>query len=384
MWNILLVDDDPEVHASLKLALPPDFFLTSCYTGSEALAALRQETPGLILSEIFLPDMSGLEILESRSFEPPRPAFIAASHSADTRLVVDAIKAGADDYLLKPYDPLALVELLHKHLARAPAAPQPPHGEQDGRLVGESPAMRELRQKVRACAANESTILITGESGTGKELVARRLHELSPRCGGPFSAVNCGALPESLFESEMFGSEKGAYTDAVARSGLLASSGGGTLFLDEVGELPPRIQVKLLRVLEDKKVVPLGSRKAIPVDIRVIAATNRRLNEEVAAGKFREDLFYRLDVLRIRIPPLRERREDIPLLCYAFLRELQGKASRGGNEGSGKLFSGAALKKLTAYAWPGNVRELKNAVERAFYMCAGSKIGPEYIDLEWL
>jgi two-component system response regulator AtoC len=380
--NILFVDNDPEVHACVRLALEPDFSLVSCYTGSEALAVLNREKPDLVLSEIVLPDMNGLDLMRSEMFEIRRPAFIAASRSGDTHLVAQAIKAGADDYLLKPYDVEDIVQTVRKCLSLKTEAPYPVKDAEETceRLIGESFAMRSLRRQIRAYARTDKTILVTGESGTGKELVARRLHCLSPRSGGPFYALNCGALPETLFESEMFGSEKGAYTDAVSRSGFFESSDGGTLFLDEAGELSAPMQVKLLRVLEEKRILHLGSRKPIPVDIRIIAATNRNLHEDVVCGRFRGDLFYRLNVLRICIPPLRERREDIPILCYTFLRELQNELPSSGV--LKKHFSAASIRKLSAHAWPGNVRELKNVVERAFYTCEDSKIEPEIIQLD--
>ena len=383
--NILFVDNDPEVHACMKLALEPEFSLVSCYTGTEALTALDREKPDLVLSEILLPDMNGLEILRSEAFESYRPAFIAASRSGDTHLVVRAIKAGADDYVLKPYDQYGILQTVRTCLSQRTKARPPVKNEsgEEGRLVGESPVMRKLWQEIRNYAATDSTILITGESGTGKELVARSLHHLSPRAQRPFSALNCGALPEALFESEMFGSEKGAYTDAVTRTGFFESSSGGTLFLDEAGELSLTMQVKLLRVLEDKRVTHLGSRRSIPVDIRVIAATNRNLLTDVEAGRFRDDLFYRLNVLRINVPPLRDRREDIPLLCYTFLQELRKDPSACARAGGGqKYFSEQALRKMNSYSWPGNVRQLKNAVERAFYTCEDSRIGPEFIQME--
>jgi DNA-binding NtrC family response regulator len=383
MRNILFVDNDPEVHACVRLALEPDFSLVSCYTGSEALAALAKEKPDLVLSEIVLPDMNGLELMRSEIFEIRRPAFIAASKSSDTHLVAQAIKAGADDYLLKPYNAEDIVETVRNCLRLRTCTPYSVKDAEEktgGRFIGESPAICNLKKQIQTYAKTDSTILITGESGTGKELVARRLHDLSPRVDGPFYALNCGALPESLFESEMFGSEKGAYTDAVSRSGFFESSDGGTLFLDEAGELSPPMQVKLLRVLEDKRITHLGSRKPIPVNIRIIAATNRNLHDDVICGRFRGDLFYRLNVLRIRIPPLRERREDIPTLCYTFLQEFQKDRPTAG--GANKYFSDMAVKKLVSHAWPGNVRELKNVVERAFYMCEGGKIGPDLIQLE--
>ncbi|MDR1317540.1 MAG: sigma-54 dependent transcriptional regulator [Spirochaetales bacterium] len=391
MWNILLVDADPKVHARAKLMLPPDFSFSSCYTGIEALETLNQKKPDLIFCEISLPDMNGLDILRSGAFQAMQPAFIAISRSGNTHLIVDAVKAGADDYLVKPCKARDVLATIRKYLNLNGALypwKTPRAAVHAARLLaGESPAMKNLRRQIRAYADTGSTILITGESGTGKDLVARELHTLSPRSSGPFYAVNCGALPETLFESEMFGSEKGAYTDAVARSGFFEDANGGTLFLDEVGELSAPLQVKLLRALEDRQVVHLGSHRPIAVDIRIIAATNRDIYADVASNRFRGDLFYRLNVLRIRTPSLRDRKEDIPLFCYTFLREFHTRqmAFSRGNRKPGtppKFFCADALKKLTTHSWPGNIRELKNVVQRAFFLCEDSRIGPEYIELE--
>jgi DNA-binding NtrC family response regulator len=393
MWNILLVDADPEVHARTKLMLQPDFSLVSCYTGTEALESLNREKPDLILCEISLPDMNGLDIMRCVAFQASRIAFIATSQSGNTHRVVDAVKAGADEYLVKPCETDDILATVRKCLTMKAASP---YSRETARtqintrrlLAGESSAMINLRRQIRTYADTDSTILITGESGTGKDLVARELHRLSPRSSGPFYAVNCGALPETLFESEMFGSEKGAYTDAVARSGFFEDANGGTLFLDEVGELSPPLQVKLLRALEDRQVIHLGSHRPIAVDIRIIAATNRNIYADVDSRRFRSDLFYRLNVLRIRTPSLRDHKEDIPLFCYIFLQEFHDSeaVSRRKRQKTGNIpikhFCNAAIRKLTEHSWPGNIRELKNVVQRAFFLCEGDRIGPEHIELE--
>jgi two-component system NtrC family response regulator len=379
MWNILLVDDEPKNHANVRMALPPDFHLMSCYNGNEAIAALTEEKPDLILCEMDLPDMNGLTILKCDTFKMGQPVFIATSNSGDTHLIVDAIKAGADEYIIKPYTQGQLLETIRKYLVlKEPVQHLRNTDEAAGNrpLVGDSPAMRAINRQIHAFAGSDSTILITGESGTGKEIVAQELHFFSPRTGGPFYPVNCGALPETLFESEMFGSERGAFTDAVARTGWFEGSDKGTLFLDEIGELSPLTQVKLLRILEDKRINRLGSYKPILVDVRIIAATNRDLRESVITGRFRSDLFYRLNVLHIHIPPLRERLEDIPALSYTFLREFQKKGDET------KYFSNYAITKLESYSWPGNVRELKNVIQRGFFLCAGNKIQPNDIQFE--
>lgn len=390
MWNILLIDHDPQVHARTKLMLQPDFSFVSCYTGTEALESLNRENPDLILCEISLPDMSGLDILQSSAFQAKRPAFIAASRSGSTHLIVDAVKAGADDYIVKPGTNDEVLKTIFKCLRRKAAERSPKKFARTAAgasqlLAGESSAMKTLHRQINAYADSDSTILITGESGTGKELVARELHRLSPRSPGPFYAVNCGALPETLFESEMFGSEKGAYTDAVARSGFFEDANGGTLFLDEVGELSAPLQVKLLRALEDRQVVHLGSHRPIAVDIRIVAATNRDIFMDIASGRFRSDLFYRLNVLRIRTPSLRDRKEDIPLLCHIFLREFHNRNLILGKKNGGsavKHFCNTAIRKLSDHSWPGNIRELRNVVQRAFFLCESRKIGAEYIEFE--
>ncbi|MDR1625967.1 MAG: sigma-54 dependent transcriptional regulator [Spirochaetia bacterium] len=395
MWNILLVDADPEIHAHAKLMLQPDFSLVSCYTGTEAIESLNQERPDLILCETSLPDMNGLDIMRNIAFQAGRTAFIATSQSGNTHRVVDAIKAGADEYLVKPCEADDILTTVRKCLTLKAALPYP-KGATAARarintrrlLAGESSAMVNLRRQIRAYADTDSTILITGESGTGKDLVAREMHGLSPRSEGPFYAVNCGALPETLFESEMFGSEKGAYTDAVARSGFFEDADGGTLFLDEVGELSPPLQVKLLRALEDRQVIHLGSHRPIAVDTRIIAATNRNIYADVDSGRFRSDLFYRLNVLRIRTPSLRDRKEDIPLLCYIFLQEfyegntVSPRAKQRTGRAPVKHFCDAAIRKLAGHSWPGNIRELKNIVQRALFLCEGDRVGPEHIELE--
>ena len=298
---------------------------------------------------------------------------------SDTDLVVEAIKAGADEFIVKPYRSRDLMLTIRKHLtARGPRgeASRSPAPETADLLVGDSAGLRTIRNQIRSYAAADETVLITGESGTGKEVVARALHRASPRAAGPFHVVNCGAVPETLFESEMFGSDRGAFTGATTRPGFFESSDGGTLFLDEIGELSPPQQVKILRVLEDKKITRLGSNRAASVDVRLVAATNRDLRLSLRSGAFRSDLYYRLNVLRISIPPLRERREDIPSLCFLFLRELRGR------NGTDRYLAPASFRKLMNYSWPGNVRELKNVISRAYTLCGEEKIGQEYIQFE--
>ena len=380
MWKVLLVDDEPKAHALLAMLLPSEIKLVSCFTGNEALAAISREKPDLVLLDIGLPDMNGLEVLRCTGCETDRPVFIVVSGYCDTEIVVEAVKAGAAEYLVKPYRSKDMVEIIRRNLLlRADgngARVSPSPGRDGWNLLGESAAMRTIHRQILSYAGSDGTVLITGESGTGKELVALALHEHSGRVRGPFRAVNCGAVPESLFESEMFGSERGAFTGATTRAGVFEGSNGGTLFLDEIGELPHPVQVKLLRVLEDKQVMHLGSLRTMSVDVRIIAATNRDLRESVREGHFRSDLFYRLNVLHIGIPPLRDRREDIPLLCYAFLRDFNGR------NGVQKYLLSPSLRKLMEYPWPGNVRELRNVINRAYYLCDEDRILPDHIQFE--
>jgi DNA-binding NtrC family response regulator len=379
MWKILLVDDEPKDHGILAMMLPPEFSLVSSYTGNEAISTFDREKPDMVLLDILLPDMSGIEVAKylAGSAAPP-PAIVMVSGMNETNLVVEAIKAGASDYVVKPYTSEGLLKVIRAQLVSRSSlcSPVPRASSDSWDLVGESPEMRKIKLQIFSYAESAGTVLITGESGTGKEVVARALHKSSNRGSGPFFAVNCGAVPETLFESEMFGSERGAFTGATTRPGFLESTHGGTLLLDEIGELSPALQVKLLRVLEEKQISPLGSLKKITVDVRIAAATNRDLKKAVDTGAFRADLYYRLNVFRIRIPPLRERREDIPLLSYAFLRKLTPE-HRGE-----RFFSTPALRKIMDYPWPGNVRELRNVIERAFHLCPGVMIGPEFIQFE--
>ena len=378
MWKILLVDDEPRDHAMLSIMLPPDFTLLSCYTGGEALESIPRENPDLVLLDVQLPDINGIEVLKSVKFSKERPAFIMVSGYDDTNLIVESIKAGAQHYLVKPYTMDALLSTVRDSLmCRIGKGSLPvPADAVPTELIGDSKEIRKIKQQIHSYAPSDGTVLITGESGTGKEIVARSLHRVSQRTAGPFRAVNCGAIPESLFESEVFGSVKGAFTDATNRPGILEFCDGGTLLLDEIGELATGTQVKLLRVLEEKKIRQLGSSKSFAVDVRIIASTNRDLKREVDKGGFRSDLYYRLNVFRIKIPPLRERKEDIPLLSYYFLKNL---GNRGGKE---RYLTTTALRKLIDYAWPGNVRELRNVIERACYLTLSESITDEYLQFE--
>ncbi len=322
-----------------------------------------------------MPDGSGIDVLEAARERDESTQVILITAHATTERAVEAMRKGAYDYLEKPFDNRALMATVDKALEKRTVLGENRHlraaveGREDGGLIGVSRATRDLRELLRRAARAPSSVLITGESGTGKELAARAVHDLGDRCAAPFVVVNCGALPENLMESELFGHTKGSFTGAAsAKEGLVRASSGGTLFLDEIGELPLALQVKLLRVLQERKVRPIGGAEELPVDIRVVAATNRDLEAEVRAGRFREDLFYRLNVIRVQLAPLRDRPDDIRPLAQHLLGKhcaLQGRRM---------VFDDEALAWLCRQPLPGNVRELENRVERAVALSAGPNI----------
>ena len=368
MTRLLFIDDDENAQSTLRMVLPEEYRLYSSLTGREGLEAVRSVEPDVVLLDISLPDLDGLEVLEALSGRLLAPPVIMLTAYSDVELVKRAIRLGAYDYLLKPYRLDQLVGTLRRAVQNIPVRRffQPAAGEEAlAGLVGESPALREVRALLARYGPSDAPVLIEGESGTGKELAAAALHRLSPRREGPLVPVNCGAIPETLLESELFGVERGAYTDAVARPGCFEQAAGGSIFLDEIGEMSLSAQVRLLRVLESKEIVRVGGRQHLPLNIRVLAATNRGLREAAAGGRFREDLFYRIGVLPVRLPPLRERKEDLPLLALHLLRGLGGET---------KSIEPAALERLARHDWPGNVRELRNALERAALLADGAVI----------
>ena len=368
MIRILFIDDDPQAQKTLSMVLPEDYTLVSALTAAEGLEVLEKADPDVVLLDINLPDRSGLDVLDEILQRPAPPPTIMLTAYGEVEFVKRAVQAGAYDYLLKPY----VLEQLEGTIRRAvenialrkayipTADPQVM-----GKLIGESRALKELKSLIGRFAAADSPVLIQGESGTGKELVARALHGLSPRREGTFQAINCGAIPETLVEAELFGSEKGAYTDATNRPGCFERADGGTIFLDEIGELPLKAQVTLLRVLEFKELYRVGGTKAIPLNIRVLSATNRDLRREVEEGRFREDLYYRINVLFLSVPPLRGRDDDISLLCAYFLQQQRRSKLR---------IHTRAVDKLLNHSWPGNVRELRNVIERAAVLSDGDEI----------
>jgi two-component system response regulator PilR (NtrC family) len=366
---VLVVDDEPSMREMLAIMLRKEGLdVALAESRATAAAHLAHSAVELVITDIRLPDGDGIEILRHIKAASPETVVIVMTAFGSTETAVAALKLGAQDYLVKPFDidELKIVvrnafesqQLRQENLLlRTEFRAQ--HGLES--IVGKSPAMAALFDLVRTVARTGSTVLLSGESGTGKELVAKAIHTLSSRRDAPFVSVNCGALPETLLESELFGHLKGAFTDAHQnRKGLFEAAHRGTIFLDEIGETPAAMQVKLLRVLQDKRVRRLGDTSEVEVDVRIIAATNRPLDSLVRDGRLREDLYYRLCVIPISIPPLRERRHDIPLLAEHFLRRFRQETRKNVSE-----ISPEAMGKLERYSWPGNVRELENVMERA-------------------
>ena len=346
----------------------------------EARRMIAEETFDLLLCDLYLGDGTGLELLRETRARPSPPPVVMFTAQGSVETAVEAIREGAFDYLAKPFKIQDLLALARRALDSAEAAGDAAAETEAPRptmLIGNSPPMVELYKKIALAARSDSPVLITGETGTGKELVARSLHEFSPRSRRPFVPVNCGALTETLLESELFGHERGAFTGAVAAGkGLFEQAQGGTLFLDEITETSPGFQVKLLRALQEGEVRPVGSRRVVRVDVRIVAAANQDPEELMNDARFRRDLYYRLGVVRLTVPPLRERKEDIPQLAAHFLRRISERLGRP------VRMTAESLARLQAYAWPGNVRELENVIERAAVLKTDLSIVPE--DLEFL
>ena len=379
--TILVVDDEPEMRALLQDVLQErGHHVTVAQSGREALKRLAEEEYGVVLTDLRMKEMQGIELLGEikRSYPDINVILMTAFGSVET--AVEAMKQGAYDYLVKPIKNEELIRVTERAVREAALRREvnrlrrEVHKEYSfHQILGKSKAMHEVFDLIRRVADSPTNVLITGESGTGKELVAKAIHYNSERRDAPFVPVNCAAIPETLLESELFGHVKGAFTDAKTdKRGLFEEAQKGTIFLDEISELPLMLQAKLLRVIQEREIRHVGATRSIPVDVRIIAATNLMLAEEVKAKRFREDLFYRLNVIEIRLPPLRERKEDIPLLVEAFLRkcaEASHKEVRGMTE--------SALAMLIDSPWPGNVRELENVIERAVTLARGEKIVPE-------
>jgi DNA-binding NtrC family response regulator len=378
MPRVLVVDDEPGVQESLRMLLKHECEVLTAASVDDALRLLAEAPPDLILLDLVMPGRSGFDLFAELAKQDAPPPVVVLSGTKTIATAVEAMKRGAADYLTKPFEVEALRIKVRQLLSRRELErevvrlrAQVSTQERLGGLLGRSVAMQEVFQTIRRVAATHVTVLIRGESGTGKELVARAIHELGPRSRGPFVAVNCAGIPDGLIESELFGHERGAFTDAVERRiGRFEAATAGTLFLDEIGELAAPVQAKLLRVLQERRIERVGGSGSIPVDVRVLAATHRDLEQDVAAGRFRADLFYRIQVVPIELPALRQHRDDIPLLATHFVEKARAAAGRGPAR-----LAPAALAALEQHAWPGNVRELENAIAHAVALADGDVLG---------
>ena len=381
----LIVDDEPDIRELLAITLGRMHIeVATAVDYASAIKALGQERFDLVLTDMRLPDGDGLGIVEwIQHHRPGVPVAVITAHG-NVEAAVRALKLGAFDFISKPLDLGSLRKLITSTLKMRAGdgadfdVTQPVVPPSGLRLLGQSKPMQQLRQMIAKVARSQAPVHITGDSGTGKELVARMIHDSGPRHDGPFVPVNCGAIPTELMESELFGHKKGSFTGAVVdKEGLIRSAEGGTLFLDEVADLPLHMQVKLLRVIQEKSVRPVGETRELPVDVRVLSATHRKLDELVKTGKFREDLYYRINVIELRVPALRERLDDVPPLVDMLLDRVAGQI-----DVTRPQVSDEALDKLLSYSYPGNVRELENILERAVTLCSDDRIEPEDIQLK--
>ena len=384
MPTLLVIDDEESVRYSFRRVFGAEgVSVRTAATAAEGLAEVRDHPPDVIVLDLQLPDRSGLDVFRDiHAREPKRPVIFVTAHGT-TDTAIEAMKAGAFDYLIKPVDLERLSQLLARafEAARLMSVPAvlPAEGPED-RIVGRSPVMQETCKAIGRLAPQDVNVLILGESGTGKELVARALYQHGRRAGRPFLAVNCAAIPENLLESELFGHERGAFTGAERRRvGKFEQCDGGTLFLDEIGDMAPAVQAKMLRVLQDQRFERLGSNETLQANVRVLAATNQDLSRLAAEGRFRKDLFYRLNIVSIRVPPLRDRPEDVAELAHFFLfrydRELNLDL---------RAFAPETLELLQAYSWPGNVRELQGVVKQAMLNASGHLLLPEFLPEHFL
>ncbi len=382
--SVLVIDDEAGILETLRILLKNEGFTPITALGGKAgLDALETSSPDIVLSDIRMPTITGIDVLAAVKARDPQLPVVLMTAQASMQSAIQAVNEGAYYYIQKPFRNDELVAILrraaeHRQLKIENVTLKQEIQRRDRSSAGQKPTGNsrtwlKLLDMVETVAPTDSTVLITGESGTGKEVIARYLHDLSPRSDNSFMSINCGALPESLLESELFGHVKGSFTGAVKdRAGLFTAANKGTFFLDEIGETTPATQVKLLRVLQQREVIPVGGTESMPIDVRMIAATNRDLEEEIKRGSFRGDLFYRLNVIAIHLPPLRERRDDISVLATKFLARV------GGTRHEHPLtLTSDALDAMQAYDWPGNVRELENAMERAVILTTGDAIGVE-------
>jgi two-component system response regulator HydG len=383
--SLLVVDDESGILDTLRILLRNEGFeVTTAQGGKAGLEQIRSGTHDIILSDVRMPQVSGLDILAAAREQDPMTPVILMTAQASLQTAISAVNSGAFYYIQKPFSNDELVAILKRACEFRAVKVENTQLKQEirrrdkpsiTRPIGKSKRFMEVLKLAEHVAPTDSTVLIQGESGTGKEVIARYIHNLSSRSDGPFLSINCGALPENLLESELFGHVKGSFTGAVRdKQGLFAAARGGSFFLDEVGEMPASLQVKLLRVLQEREAIPVGATEAIPVDVRIIAATNRELEEEIRRGNFRSDLFYRLNVIAINLPPLRERRDDLLLLIEALMQNL---ATETGTEP--KALASEALDAVMVYEWPGNVRELDNALEHAVVLTRGNLIEASHL-----
>ena len=367
--RVLVVDDDADLCRLLELRLGAAGYRTECeHSGEAALNAMERDPADLVVTDLRMEGMDGFGLFQNVSERWPHvPVLILTAHGSIPD-AVEATRRGVFSFLTKPFDANELLREVERGLALSPGRGR--SGALPPRLRTSSPAMRAVAEQAMMVAPSDVNVLIHGESGTGKEVLARAIHEQSGRSAGPFVAINCGAIPESLLESELFGHVRGAFTGAQSdREGLFREADGGSLFLDEIGDMPASLQVKLLRALQDREVRPVGGSRPVPFDVRVLSATHRDLDDLLATGEFREDLFYRIQVVRLDLPPLRERREDIPGLARSFLEDACGRQGRA-VEG----FAPEAMEALVQAAWPGNIRQLQNVVEQAVALSTASVI----------
>jgi len=385
MQTVLIVDDDKSIRYSLKRMLEGPYSILTAQNGEEALEQVRENSPDLVIMDIKMPGRTGIDVLKEIKLIDPKSLVILMTAYGTTETAIEAMKYGAFDYIIKPFSIPQMKELVEKAIALRKLMKQEVtyavaegEGGEEERIIGSSSKMQEIYKIVGQVSQSDVTVLLRGESGTGKELLARAIYHHSLRSNRPFLPVNCAAIPDTLLESELFGHEKGAFTGAVARRiGKLEQSQGGTVFLDEIGDMSLPTQAKLLRVLQERAFERLGGTETVKVDIRFIVATNKDLEEAIAGGRFREDLYYRLNVVSITIPPLRERKEDIPELVSYFLKRFNRELK--------KRIAGiipAAMEKISRYGWPGNVRQLENVLKRATVLCQGEWILEDQLLLE--
>lgn len=381
--KILVVDDEAELRTSVKKMLQKEGVqVFTASSGPEALALMAQSPFDAILCDLVMPHMDGIEFLRKAKKQQPEVDLIMLTAHGTIESAVEAMREKAYDFITKPFKRVTLLKAIEKVLEKQSLErenrflrSQLEANERHRILIGNSPGLRQVQNWIERVAPINSTILITGESGTGKELVAREIHRKSPRSAKRFVAINCGAIPENLIESELFGHVRGAFTGAIRdKDGLFRTAHDGTLFLDEIGSIPSTLQIKLLRALEEKEIMPVGAVTPVQVNVRIIAASNKELPAEVAAGRIREDLFYRLNVVGIMVPPLRERKEDIPLLANFFIEKHNRKLGK-----AIKKINSETMQMLIDYEWKGNARELDNVIERATILCDEQEIKPEHL-----